>query len=864
MGQTILDGTNTDMSELAIVNSDGTIYPYQPYSEQNATVKMNALPVDDTTVGNHLWTANKINQFQAAVEGEIQQLETDLTGTVQGAIGDMNTAFTQKSAELDTKFDTLEGSIQTEQEAFETEIEGALASQKSELETEIGEVASDVQTLSGSVATQGQAITNLAGIVTSIDGRVDTLETDMAAAKSNISDLEASDAQQSSDITDLKGRMTTAEGEIDTLQTASEEHTTAISNLQAKDAELVGDINGLTTRIGSAEGDIDLLEGRADALETDVDNLKTDVTDLEENKADRVGYEKDLNVGAADMLIGNGTISDNKAYNFRRTGDGNQNVGNRLTDEIIGGTLVVNQLIKNGNFASNSDWSGSGGVSAFIADNKLTLTATSNISSDARANQAVTSIANHVYYCSAIVTPTNGKTNRVSLWFGANANFDVSSRTTIHALLKPTTASSSFRIYVNRNEVMAEGDTVVIEQVKCIDITQLFGSSKIADYVQNLETTTSGAGKAWLYEYFPILNGGYIPFNTGTLQSIVLSKHKLTEFNQWNEEWEQGIIGWTGVNTYDSDRIRSKDYIRVIPNTIYYAKTPSTNGNIQIFWYDSSRSFISYENSSIANRTFAAPSNAYYMRFYIYSTSYGTTYNHDICINFSGIRNGEYEPYNVHEYTFDSSKELRGIPKIDSNGKLYFDGDRYKDGVTRRYGIILMRDLTWTKDTTSIASFKANISAKMNGAFNLICERYPTAVTGHGWGPNMVDKTIAGVSNGTNIYVRDDTYSDAETFIASLGESVLLYELATPTTETATPIPNPQICSPDGTEEYIDPRVEAGTIPFAIPTGHETVYNTSLDFKLNQIPALPTTAGVYKLQVTVSSGVASYSWVAEV
>ena len=30
MGQTILDGTNTDMSELAIVNSDGTIYPYQP------------------------------------------------------------------------------------------------------------------------------------------------------------------------------------------------------------------------------------------------------------------------------------------------------------------------------------------------------------------------------------------------------------------------------------------------------------------------------------------------------------------------------------------------------------------------------------------------------------------------------------------------------------------------------------------------------------------------------------------------------------------------------------------------------------------------------------------------------------------
>lgn len=282
MGQTILDGTNTDMSELAIVNSDGTIYPYQPYSEQNATVKMNALPVDDTQVGNHLWSANKINAFQAAVEGEIGQLETDLTGTVQGAIGDMNTAFTQKSAELDTKFDTLEGSIQAEQEAFETEIEGALASQKTELETEIGEIASDVQTLSGSVATQGQAITNLSGIVTNIEERVDTLETDMAAAKADISDLEDSDAQQSTDITDLKGRMTTAEGNINSLETASGQHATAISNLQAKDAELVGDINGLTTRVGSAEGDIDLLEDAVNTNTNNINDLKESLYPLQE------------------------------------------------------------------------------------------------------------------------------------------------------------------------------------------------------------------------------------------------------------------------------------------------------------------------------------------------------------------------------------------------------------------------------------------------------------------------------------------------------------------------------------------------------------------------------------------------------
>lgn len=135
MGQTILDGTNTDMSELAIVNSDGTIYPYQPYSEQNATVKMNALPVDDTTVGNHLWTANKINAFQAAVEGEIDTLQTaseehttaisNLQAKDAELVGDINGLTTRiSSAEgdielLEGRADTLEPNVDKLEESTE-------------------------------------------------------------------------------------------------------------------------------------------------------------------------------------------------------------------------------------------------------------------------------------------------------------------------------------------------------------------------------------------------------------------------------------------------------------------------------------------------------------------------------------------------------------------------------------------------------------------------------------------------------------------------------------------------------------------------------------------------------------------------
>ena len=64
----------------------------------------------------------------------------------------------------------------------------------------------------------------------------------------------------------------------------------------------------------------------------------------------------------------------------------------------------------------------------------------------------------------------------------------------------------------------------------------------------------------------------------------------------------------------------------------------------------------------------------------------------DTCVHltWSGYRNGEYEPYEKHSYPLDSTLTLRGIPKLDANNNLYYDGDTYEsDGtVTRKYGIV--------------------------------------------------------------------------------------------------------------------------------------------------------------------------------
>ena len=111
----------------------------------------------------------------------------------------------------------------------------------------------------------------------------------------------------------------------------------------------------------------------------------------------------------------------------------------------------------------------------------------------------------------------------------------------------------------------------------------------------------------------------------------------------------------------------------------------------------------------------------------------------------------------------------------------------------------------------------------------------------------------------------------------------LIYSIAE-TTESADPYTETQLCEDYGTEEFIDSR------SVAIPVGHITHYPPNLRDKLqhlpnlaedgvsylirqendymhlevyeNPLPTAPSEDGTYTLKCTVSSGVATYSWVA--
>ena len=212
-----------------------------------------------------------------------------------------------------------------------------------------------------------------------------------------------------------------------------------------------------------------------------------------------------------------------------------------------------------------------------------------------------------------------------------------------------------------------------------IDLTTLFNPT-IADYIYNLEQSQAGAGVAWFRQYFP---KDYYPYDPGTLRSVEgVSAHETVGFNQWDEEWEQGGIDSSGNTSANTDRIRSRNFVPILPNTAYYFKVPNA---WRIFYYDANMNFISYIGTYSASRLITTPNNAHYLKFYCV----GTTYNHDICINLSDpSRNGEYEPYVKHTYPLDRRLTLRGIPKL-VDGKLAFDGDVYPPSgeVQRRYGL---------------------------------------------------------------------------------------------------------------------------------------------------------------------------------
>ena len=402
------------------------------------------------------------------------------------------------------------------------------------------------------------------------------------------------------------------------------------------------------------------------------------------------------------------------------------------------------------------------------------------------------------------------------------------------------------------------------------DLTQMFGTA-VADYVY-------GQGAGFFRKWF---GGSHYPYNAGELRHVEgLQSHDMVGFNQWDEEWELGSFNPSTLVFYSgTGHIVSKNQNAIIGGASYFINAPYaiTSFGLFVVFYDSEGNALSRTGYVT---TFTAPDNAVSFKIAVPVAAYGSTYKHDICISLAhnNSRNGEYEPYEKHSYPLDSSVILRGIPKVGANG-VYWDGDRYlPDGaVERRYGVVDMGTLNWAYGDNSgrwgHKVFYADVSGrKVASAY--ICGKYTYSNTSISL-ETFPDKSY-GVSSNSYAYIRDDSFTAAAAFKAAMQGVLLLYELATPTIETAQPYHSTQWVSDWGTEEFVSTGI--------VPVGTETRYPANLRDKLQHLPdaasgngsylitqtdgqmvltpfpAPPSTAGNYVLKATVVNGVATYTW----
>ena len=600
--------------------------------------------------------------------------------------------------------------------------------------------------------------------------------------------------------------------------------------------------------------------------------------DISEDFAQPDGYYENMSVGNAEQLIASVMVEDKEPYSIRTSG-GSADIGNRVFEKVIGGTLAWNQLIQNGNFASADGWSGNR-ADLSVANNKATLTMPSTTSSASYLQKTGFSdivISGHKYLVSAVLTPSKN----TSMRFGLKGNYSpdtivTRARTFRAAILTAGTGSGGLLIYVNRGGDLVENDTCIIENVQCFDLTQMFGTT-IADNIAALETSNAGDGVNWFKGLFP---KEFYAYNAGQLMSVKAAAHKTIGFNLFNKDNEDETVYLIAGNQY-----------QVSPYEVVQGV-----GNIGISTSDGN-----HRVNIAANGTFTPIFSG------IYEVSRGAGVSADeICIHltWSGYRNGEYEEYKEHTYPLDTSLTLRGVPKLDANNNWYYDGDEYaSDGtVNRRFREIVLDGTTTGRKIasnsqviTSGSKIYAYLTLDVNGintanGGGLIADKFITKVA-------YEEGAIYIGSDGHNLIMTNsdqtlDTAAEWNAWLASNNVTVV-YEVADPTSEEADPFVSPQVVDDFGMEEYIDYGVEQGARDVSIPVGHDSLYPANLRDKLQRLPNLPSangdyivryanrqaafvpyegdsripsppvSDGSYRLVCTVADGEVSYSWESE-
>ena len=465
---------------------------------------------------------------------------------------------------------------------------------------------------------------------------------------------------------------------------------------------------------------------------------------------------------------------------YRKSG-GTEDIetGTARIEAIKGNTIAWNQIINGNNTIGNN------AIISNKTTNGFTLTAPAS-SADKSAVMTGVFKTGHVYYYAFDYTSTLAfSTQDMNSGGGkkpATSTFSHISK--IGACISSGYTNFYWYLYSTTSEEWV----LVVKNLVCFDLTLIYGAGNEPTSVEQFEADYQRwFGKPLTYE----------PYDVGSLRNVKMSAIKTTGFNQWDEEWETGAFNMTTGEKINSDnRVRSKNVIKIFPSTAYHFVRINSNedGSIEnILWYDSNMNFL-YREVYVNNKTKISPNNAAYLNF----NYYGTTYNHDICINISDqSKNGTYEPY---------KENIASLPITTLTGKLNGQGESvtiFPDGMKsagnihdeifvdngivkaiKRVGAVDLGSRTWTKAETSSTHywFSASLSnakraISSTSKANIICPMYETKSESTVYSGNV---GVAIHHDVPQIKVCDERYSSASDFKSAMNGVMFYYELEAP------------------------------------------------------------------------------------
>ena len=156
--------------------------------------------------------------------------------------------------------------------------------------------------------------------------------------------------------TDLGGFVQTVKDALDALPLPASEYDASATYAVGEYCLYDGGLYRCVTAITTAEE-----WTPAHWEEVTIGGVLQDIATTLETKADINGDYPTLIAGNADHLLSDEKITDTVPYLFRRTGGGNTRIGHSCIPTIVGGSLVGNQLVQNGDFSD--------GLTGWIANN---------------------------------------------------------------------------------------------------------------------------------------------------------------------------------------------------------------------------------------------------------------------------------------------------------------------------------------------------------------------------------------------------------------------------------------------------------------------------------------------------------------